>query len=241
MMETQDGLLERWHEVWERKGKEKIKEKYTLQDLIDIDGFDKGAGNMTEEVWLKAVGVAIRELELRPNEYLLEVGCGAGAMLLPLSETGVKVTGVDFSSSLIDIAKKIIPNFVGHVGEAANLPYQDNEFDKILSHGVFHYFPDYDYSERVLKEMLRVLKKGGKMLIMDIPDISKKSASEVTRMRSLPEGEHERLYSQYPHLYYDKGWFEHFAQNNLFYLKIFDQEIEGYGNSPFRFNVLMWR
>jgi ubiquinone/menaquinone biosynthesis C-methylase UbiE len=196
---------------------------------------------MTEEVWMKAVEIVKRELDLKEEDYLLEVGGGAGAMLLPLSEIGIKVAGIDHSSSLIEVAKRAIPDPIAHVGEACKLPFDNNEFDAVLSHSVFHYFPDYDYAERALLEMLRVSKENEKILIMDVPDFLKKEISERHRQGALSEEEYNRMYSDHSHLYYDKNWFKDFAERNEFYVKIFDQNIKGYDQSPFRFNVLLWR
>lgn len=233
--------LEKWKEVWERKGRERERERnLTLGDLIAMDGFDKGAGKMTEETWMKAVEIVKRELDLKEEDTLLEVGCGAGSMLLPLSEKGIRVSGVVFSSSLIEVAKRVIPDLITHVGEACKLPFDNNEFDAVLSHGVFHYFPDYGYAEKVLLEMLRVSKEDGGILIMDVPDFSKKEISERYRRGALSEEEYNRLYSEHSHLYYNKNWFEDFAKRKGLFVKLFDQDLEGYGESLFRFNILLW-
>ena len=162
-------------------------------------------------------------------------------MLLPLSEIGIKVAGVDFSSSSIEVAKRAIPDLIAHVVEACKLPFDSTEFDAVFAHSVFHYFPDYGYAERVLLEMLRVSKEDGKILIMDIPDLSKKEISERHRRGALSEEEYNRQYSDHSHLYYDKNWFRELAKGNRFFVKKFDQNIKGYAESPFRFNVLLRR
>lgn len=61
--------LEKWKEVWERKGSEAKRENLTLGDLIAMDGFDKGAGKMTEETWMKAVERVKRELDQNIEGY----------------------------------------------------------------------------------------------------------------------------------------------------------------------------
>ena len=113
------------------------------------------------------------------------------------------------------------------VTEACELPFKNDEFDAILSFSVFFYFPDYEYAEKVLSEMLRVSKKDAKILIADIPDLSKKEESERHRREALSEEEYNRLYSEHSHLYYDKKWFEDFANKNGLFVEIFDQNIEG--------------
>jgi len=57
--------VEKWRVVWERKGGEGKRENLTLGDLIAMDGFDKGAGKMTEETWLKVVEIVKREPDLK--------------------------------------------------------------------------------------------------------------------------------------------------------------------------------
>jgi len=79
------------------------------------------------------------------------------------------------------------------VTEACELPFKNDEFDAILSFSVFFYFPDYEYAEKVLSEMLRVSKKDAKILIADIPDLSKKEESERHRREALSEEEYNRF------------------------------------------------
>jgi len=73
-----------------------------------------------------------------------------------------------------------------------------------------------------------------------VPDTAKKETSESERLQAgstPPPGGN----SAYTHLYYDKSFFEDFAKTENMKVKIFDQNIKEYGNSPFRFNVLLWR
>ena len=53
------------------------------------------------------------------------------------------------------------------VGEATDLPFKDNSFDKVICYGVYLYFDDKDYAKRATKELLRVAKKG--ILIGELP------------------------------------------------------------------------
>ena len=121
--------------------------------------------------------------------------------------------------------------------------FPDASFSRVLSHGVFHYFPDKQYAEAVLEEMLRVLKKGGGFLIIGIPDKAKKDVSEKFR-RTLAEKEGKEYMtnenSDYAHLYYSKDFFANFFDNKGFIVKIFDRDLDGYGNAQFQYNVSVW-
>jgi SAM-dependent methyltransferase len=110
------------------------------------------------------------------------------------------------------------------------------KFDIILSNGVFHYFPNLDYAENTLKEILKVLKPGGKGVILDLNDIEKKEAYETYRRGKLELGEYERLYKDLKHLFFHKSWFEKFTNKYNLKYRIKDQSIPGYENSKFRFN-----
>lgn len=234
--------LAAWQKVWEKKGC--AAEGITLKALIAADGFDGGAGKMTEAVWLNLVEQIKSELRLDEASSLLEVGCGSGALLLPLSALPMKLAGVDYSSSFIEIAKKALHGLDARVSEAASLPFPNESFARVISHGVFHYFPDEAYVERVLNEMLRVLEKNGGLLIADVPDLAKKEMSENLRCSLARQEGKDYLTtsnSDYSHLYLSKEFFRDFFQGKGLVAKVFDQRLEGYGNAPFRFNVTVWK
>ena len=61
--------------------------------------------------------------------------------------------------------------------EAANLPFKDSYFDRVLCYNVFQYFPSKEYAREVIKELLRVTKKGGIIMIGDVPSKPQKVIS----------------------------------------------------------------
>ena len=102
----------------------------------------------------------------------------------------------------------------------------------MLAHGVFLYFESLEYAERVLAEMIRVGRPAAKLLIMDVPNAARRGETETARRAAgaslIPA-----------HLYYPKDFFQAFAEKNHRRATIFDQEVPGYGNAAFRFNVLL--
>ena len=176
------------------------------------------------------------KLGLLPSDKLLEVGCGAGMLLIPLSKLAKTAHGVDLSLSLINKLRKAHPELNVFVAGANNLPFENESYDKILVHSVFQYFPSTKYANDVVFELLRVCKKPGSILIMDVPDLGEKREC-IEYIRKL----HPKKYSDksLQHLFYNKNFFERICSQKSLKCQIFDQNIKGYENSRFRFNVLI--
>lgn len=104
---------------------------------------------------------------------VLEVGCGIGTESVFLSVRGMKVTGIDISSSAIEKAQKLAevynvkPQF--SVEDVINLPFEDNSFDTVCDQGCFHHLTDEERKEYT-KEISRVLKKDGLLILRCFSD-----------------------------------------------------------------------
>lgn len=99
-------------------------------------------------------------LDGREPMRVLDVGCGAGGMLEPLSRYGA-VTGVDMSPDLVEFChERGFPNVV--VGSAYELPADDGSIDLVTLFDTIEHVPDDD---RALREARRVLTPGGLVFI----------------------------------------------------------------------------
>ncbi len=126
------------------------------------------------ELWDKVIFPNIirkRELEVifkvisavKP-ERILDLGCGGGWLSKILSSKGFQVTGIDISSGLVKVAKKVSPDNAGFiVGDCMNLCLKNNTFDLIICMGVLHHL-DLD---KTLLECHRLLNKSGSILLME--------------------------------------------------------------------------
>ena len=122
--------------------------------------------------------------ELKKEEVVLDLGCGAGLDLYfyakAVGEKG-KVYGLDISEDMVNKAKQNmqlvgIKNAEISVGESDNLSFNDNFFDGVASNGIYNLSPD---KEAVMREVYRVLKPSGRTVFCEI--VLKEPLSENER------------------------------------------------------------
>ena len=113
----------------------------------------------------------LKDIHYQAGESLLEIGCGAGAVLGILGQTfpGLKLAGIDLEDKQIEYAKNHLGNF--HldnvdlrVGDATNLPWQNNQFDRLYAIWFLEHLAN---PLEVLKEAKRVLKPGGTITLTE--------------------------------------------------------------------------
>jgi ubiquinone/menaquinone biosynthesis C-methylase UbiE len=107
-----------------------------------------------------------------PYAKALEIGAGTGFFSLNLRQAGVlsEVSVSDISPGMVEAAKangrRLGFEVEGRVGDAEHLPYDDDTFDLVVGHAVIHHIPDV---ELALRECLRVLRPGGRLVIAGEP------------------------------------------------------------------------
>jgi len=115
---------------------------------------------------------------VQPGERILDVGCGTGTLtILAADDTGPtgQVVGVDATTSFLPRARKKaskrgLSNIEFREGLAEALPVkEDSSFDVVLCTFVVHHLPGDEIREKSFAEMMRVLKPGGRMLVVDFP------------------------------------------------------------------------
>lgn len=99
---------------------------------------------------------------------VLDVGCGTGVMALLLADMGHRVTGVDISEAMLHRAREKAAPLSQPVefleGDAEELLFEDGAFDAVVSRHVLWALPN---PERAVAEWKRVLRPGGKVIIID--------------------------------------------------------------------------
>ena len=233
-------MNKKWKQIWEKKSI-KVGSDISLKKLISLNGFDTGVGSYDEENWLKMVSDFCFRAPVFENSKILEVGCGCGAFLYQINQIkNADLHGIDYSKSLIKIAKMAIPEGKFQVGEANKLLFSSTEFDIIFSHSVFHYFPNHQYVDEVLALLCTQIKSGGKLLLLDLNDANMEDTYHSDRMREYNSpADYAKTYKNLSHLFFDKQSLSQRLETlGMWKIEFFPHAASDYGNSKFRFNLI---
>lgn len=113
------------------------------------------------------------------DSSILDAGCGPGLVSLFLARHVKHVRGVDLTGAMIarakeDAARAGLKNVTFELGDMSRLPYADNTFDGSITRYTFHHL---ERPGDALKEMLRVVKPGGRVVVCDSAPASAKQDS----------------------------------------------------------------
>ena len=109
----------------------------------------------------------LARLSVPPTGRVLDVGCGTGALLQQLARKFPQATlvGVDPVPEMLAVARGRVPSSTElREGWAEELPFEDNDFDVVVSCSMFHYVRQ---PVATLMELSRVLRPGGELIITD--------------------------------------------------------------------------
>jgi SAM-dependent methyltransferase len=112
----------------------------------------------------------VKFAQVRAGERVLDVGCGTGVVAITAARTGAQASGLDLTPALLERARKnaavagVNVDFIE--GDAEALPYADASFDVVLSQFGHIFAPRPDVA---VKEMLRVLRRGGRLAFSTWP------------------------------------------------------------------------
>jgi ubiquinone/menaquinone biosynthesis C-methylase UbiE len=120
-----------------------------------------------DSIQFRALRSAIATVELAPGARILDVGCGTGRWVRRYRELGFSPVGVDATLGMLRIARSHGTACPLVAGLAYQLPFSNNAFDCVSDITVIQHIP-YNAQPDALREMVRVLKPGGKMILFEL-------------------------------------------------------------------------
>jgi demethylmenaquinone methyltransferase/2-methoxy-6-polyprenyl-1,4-benzoquinol methylase len=108
---------------------------------------------------------AVEVARIQPGSRALDVATGTGDLAVALREAGAEVVGCDFSEEMLERARRKEPSVRFESADALALPYEDNSFDAATVGFGARNFSDLS---RGLSEMARVVRPGGRVVVLEI-------------------------------------------------------------------------
>jgi demethylmenaquinone methyltransferase/2-methoxy-6-polyprenyl-1,4-benzoquinol methylase len=111
----------------------------------------------------------VRLAAVKPGDRALDVCCGTGDIAFSLARAGAQVNAIDFSEAMLNVARRRLSPHAPHApqfqqGDAQRLAWPDNTFDVVT---VGYGLRNLGSWETGLREMQRVAKSGGRLLVLD--------------------------------------------------------------------------
>jgi ubiquinone/menaquinone biosynthesis C-methylase UbiE len=183
---------------------------------VVFDGMDKYLKSCKTEFWKNVFEAELHYIlrELNGTKDVLSIGCGPAIIEAGLAEHGFNVTGLDISKEALNQAPDSIRTVVG---SAENMDFADSSFDAVIYVASLQFIEN---CKEAIKQTARVLKAGGKLLVMLLNPQSQffkekvsNPASYVSKIKHTDLKELERTIA------------EHFTVQTEFFLGIKYQQI----------------
>lgn len=141
----------------------------------------------------EALDRIVQMAEAGPDDTVLDVACGPGLLACAFARVARHAVGVDITPAMLEQARKTqaeqgIENVSWQSGDVFSLPYPDHHFSIVASRFVFHHLLE---PLAALKEMKRVCKPGGRVVVADMAPAQEK-ADALNAMERLRDPSHAR-------------------------------------------------
>ncbi len=125
----------------------------------------------------------VRQADLSGDTDLLEVGCAAGFLARGLAGRVRHYVGVDMAEEPLRVAARLgLPRAEFRHEEGGRLSFQSGRFDRVVSYDMMTNVPRMETVATIVKDMVRVVKPGGRVMVGSIPDeASREAYQEVVK------------------------------------------------------------
>lgn len=189
-----------------------MQEKQKHNEKI-VEQFSKQAVSFTKiQGHYDSVDTLIKMSEVSKQDRVLDMACGTGIMACGFAKIAKEVIGLDITQEMLKQAHKKqneenLTNIHFEIGDVEALPYDDESFDIVVTRYSFHHFLDV---KKVFEEMIRVCKKGGKVMVVDVA-LEKQFEKAFNEMERLRDPSHTKALSkkEFENLFADARLSEH--------------------------------
>jgi ubiquinone/menaquinone biosynthesis C-methylase UbiE len=136
--------------------------------------------------------------DIKETDWVLDLGCGTGLLSNAIRNKTNFVVGIDLTEKMLEQAaeknRNISPSILYVCGDGHRLPFFDQQFDIVMTRLTIHHFHD---PSKILSEIHRVLKKGGKLIVADIvgsDDPEKQSKHNI--LEEVRDPSHIKFYNE---------------------------------------------
>ena len=141
--------------------------------------YDRMNGLMTAGMHHRWRDRAVDMAGVGPGDRALDVATGTGDLAVALRKRGADVVGIDFSEAMLELARQKTAEVRFQSGNALALPFSDEQFDAVTVGFGARNFSDLS---RGLAEMVRVTRRGGRVVVLEITTPQKPPLSWFFRM-----------------------------------------------------------
>uniref|UniRef100_A0A6C0JA09 Methyltransferase type 11 domain-containing protein n=1 Tax=viral metagenome TaxID=1070528 RepID=A0A6C0JA09_9ZZZZ len=216
-------------------------ENYSLTTLLKLNGhLTSDTGKYDIKNWEETISHFKQNIKYndKNNYKILEVGCGAGALLKMFEKQ--EIYGIDPSKKYINIIKKALPQGVFINGDALCMDKYDNDFfDIIFCHSCIQYFKDYKYFNDFITLCHKKLKPCGKLCLTDLPNLDMKEKYINHRKNVIGEKKYKEKYQNINlyHFYISKSQIVDSLSNNFNNIKFTNAIKRGIEDNFYRINL----
>jgi ubiquinone/menaquinone biosynthesis C-methylase UbiE len=154
----------------------------------------------------EALNLIVQWAGAGPDDTVLDVACGPGLLACAFARAVQHATGLDMTPAMLEQARKTqqeqgLNNVSWHQGDVYSLPFPEAQFSIVSSRFAFHHLQD---PLLALKEMKRVCKPDGRIVVADMSPLPEKAAAlnaaellrDPSHARAMPTDELRRLFEQ---------------------------------------------
>lgn len=173
------------------ENREQIQKAFTQQAA----GFESGRMNCSKQEYLD---YAVSRVAPRQTDDVLEVAAGTCACARAFAPHVASVTCLDMTAAMLKVGEEAARRQGLHgmrfvLGDAAELPFEAEAFDVVFSRLAFHHFPE---PTRPFAEMVRVLRPGGKLVLIDMEAAQEDLRAAEDALEKLRDPSHVRSLSR---------------------------------------------